>query len=77
MATIFWLIAFVILLVIEIITLGLTTVWFALGAIAAFLAAYVGTSILVQIIVFLVVSIALLIVTRPIVMKHFNQNHVF
>jgi len=74
MATIFWLIAFVILLVIEIITLGLTTVWFALGAIAAFLAAYVGTSILVQIIVFLVVSIALLIVTRPIVMKHFNQK---
>lgn len=74
MATIFWLMSFVVLLVIEIVTLGLTTVWFALGAIAAFLAAYVGTSILVQIIVFLIVSIVLLIVTRPIVMKHFNQK---
>lgn len=74
MATIFWLMTFVVLLVIEIITLGLTTVWFALGAIAAFLAAYVGASILVQIIVFLIVSVVLLIVTRPIVMKHFNQK---
>lgn len=74
MATIFWLMIFVVLLVIEIVTLGLTTVWFALGAIAAFLAAYVGVSVLVQIIVFLIVSVALLIVTRPIVMKHFNQK---
>ena len=74
MATIFWLMTFVVLLVIEIATLGLTTVWFALGAIAAFLAAYVGASVLVQIIVFLIVSIVLLIVTRPIVMKHFNQK---
>ena len=74
MATIFWLMTFVVLLVVEIVTLGLTTVWFALGAIAAFLAAYVGASVLVQIIVFLIVSVALLIVTRPIVMKHFNQK---
>ena len=74
MATIFWLIVFVVLLVVEIVTLGLTTVWFALGAIASFLAAYVGASILVQIIVFLITSIVLLIVTRPIVMKHFNQK---
>ena len=74
MATIFWLMIFVVLLVVEIVTLGLTTVWFALGAIAAFLAAYVGVSVLVQIIVFLIVSVVLLIVTRPIVMKHFNQK---
>ena len=74
MATIFWLMTFVVLLVVEIVTLGLTTVWFALGAIAAFLAAYVGVSVLVQIIVFLIVSVVLLIVTRPIVMKHFNQK---
>lgn len=74
MATIFWLIAFVVLLIIEIITLGLTTVWFALGAIAAFLAAYVGASTTVQVIVFLIVSIVLLVFTRPIAMKFFNQK---
>ena len=74
MATIFWLITFVVLLIIEIITLGLTTVWFALGAIAAFLAAYVGAGVAIQVVVFLIVSILLLIVTRPLVMKHFNQK---
>lgn len=74
MATIFWLIAFVVLILVEILTLGLTTVWFALGAVGAFLAAYMGASIVTQIIVFLIVSVVLLIVTRPIVMKHFNQN---
>ena len=74
MATIFWLIAFVVLLVVEILTLGLTTVWFAIGAIGAFLAAYVGASILVQVIVFLVLSIAFLVLTRPLVMKFFNQK---
>ena len=74
MATIFWLIAFVALLIIEIITLGLTTVWFAIGSIAAFLAAYVGASIVVQIVVFLVVSIVFLVFTRPILMKFFNQK---
>ena len=74
MATIFWLIAFVALLVIEIITLGLTTVWFAIGSIAAFLAAYVGGSVVVQVVVFLVVSTVFLIFTRPILMKFFNQK---
>ena len=74
MATIFWLIAFVVLLIIEIITLGLTTVWVALGAIAAFLAAYVGASTTVQVIVFLIVSIVLFVFTRPIAMKFFNQK---
>ena len=74
MATIFWLIAFVALLVIEIITLGLTTVWFAIGSIAAFLEAYVGASVVVQIVVFLVVSIVFLVFTRPILMKFFNQK---
>ncbi len=74
MATIFWLIAFVVLLIIEIITLGLTTVWFALGAIAAFLAAYVGVSVTAQVVVFLIVSIVLFVFTRPIAMKFFNQK---
>ena len=54
--------------------MGLTTVWFALGAIAAFLAAYVGAGVAIQVVVFLIVSILLLIVTRPLVMKHFNQK---
>lgn len=74
MTTIFWLVAFAVLLIIEIVTLGLTTVWFALGAVAAFLAAYVGASVVIQCVVFLIVSIILLVATRPLVTKLFNQK---
>ena len=74
METISWLILFVILLIIEILTMGLTTVWFAGGALVAFILAYVGLGLPVQIIVFLLVSIILLILTRPIAIKFFNKE---
>ena len=74
METIFWLILFVILLVIEILTMGLTTIWFAGGALVAFILAFVGFGLPVQIIVFLLVSIGLLVLTRPIAMKFVNQE---
>lgn len=74
METIFWLILFVILLIIEILTMGLTTIWFAGGALVAFLLAYVDFGLPVQIIVFLLVSIILLILTRPIAIKFFNKE---
>lgn len=74
METIFWLVLFVILLVIEIFTMGLTTVWFAGGAIVAYIMACLEFELPVQIIVFLVVSIVLLVITRPLAMKYFNQE---
>lgn len=74
MEMIFWLIVFVILLVVEIATMALTTVWFAGGALAAFLAAYIGFGVVVQVLVFLIVSILLLVLTRPLAVKFFNQE---
>lgn len=70
----FWLIVFVALLVIEIATMGLTTIWFAGGALVSFLAAYIGFGVGVQVAVFLIVSILLLVLTRPIAVKFFNQE---
>ena len=74
METIFWLILFVVLLIIEIFTMGLTTIWFAGGALVAFIMAFIGFELPVQIIVFLLVSILLLVLTRPIAIKFFNQE---
>lgn len=74
METIMWLVLFVVLLLVEIATLALTTIWFAGGAILAFLAAYAGFGLPVQIVVFLVSSIVLLVSTRPIVKNVFNQK---
>ena len=69
-----WLILLGVLLVVEIITLGLTTIWFAGGALAAFLAALAGGPLWLQIILFFAVSILLLIFTRPIAIKYMNKN---
>lgn len=74
MQAVYWLVLFVALLIIEIITMGLTTIWFAGGALAAFLAGFIGFGLAVQVIVFLAVSIILLVLTRPIAVKYFNQE---
>ena len=74
MQTVYWLVLFVALLIVEIITMGLTTIWFAGGALAAFLAGFIGFGIAVQVIVFLVVSVLLLVLTRPIAVRYFNQE---
>ncbi|MCI9175683.1 MAG: NfeD family protein [Lachnospiraceae bacterium] len=71
---IFWLIVVVVMAVIEIITLGLTTIWFAGGALAAFIASLLGANLLVQSILFVVVSVVLLAVTRPLAVEFFNKD---
>lgn len=70
----FWLILFVILLIIEIFTMGLTTIWFAGGALVALILAFVGFTLPVQIIAFLLVSVLLVVLTRPIAVKYFNRE---
>ncbi len=75
-ASLIWLIAFVVLVVIEIITLGLTTIWFAGGAIIALIASLFGAPIWLQGTLFVVISVLLLVSTRPIAMKHFNRKMV-
>ncbi len=70
----YWLAALAVFLVIEIITLGLATIWFAGGALVAFVLALFNVPWLVQIAVFLIVSIVLLIFTRPVVEKRLNES---
>ena len=72
MQTFYWLIIFVIALVVEIATMGLTSIWFAGGALAAWVFAKIGFGLPVQIIVFIIASLLLLILTRPIAVKFFN-----
>lgn len=72
--TVIWLGLFVLFLVVEIITMGLTTIWFAGGALVAFLAAILGFGASAQIVIFTIVSLLLLAVTRPLAMKYFNQE---
>lgn len=72
----YWLAAFVVLLIIEIITVGLSTIWFAAGALGAFIASVAGANIWVQIVIFLILSLGMLILLRPVALKYFNQDRV-
>lgn len=67
-----WLVAMVVLLIIEGIVPGLVSIWFALGALAALIAALVGAPVWLQVVWFLVVSIAALVLTRPLAKKYVN-----
>ena len=73
---IFWLVVLAICAVVELVTMGLTSVWFAGGALAAALIALVCPYFWVQVVLFIVVSLILLIFTKPIAVKFFNKGRV-
>lgn len=72
----FWLILLIVCIGIEIPTMGLTTIWFAGGALVAIFAAVVGAPIWLQAVIFIVVSLLLLFFTRPVAVKYFNKDRV-
>lgn len=76
MQSYYWLIIMAVLILFEIATLGLTTIWFAFGALAAFIASLFGANIIVQIAVFFLVSLITLIFTRPVALRFFNNDRI-
>ena len=72
--SLFWLIAMVLFGVLEAVTVGLTSIWFAVGALAALIAASLGAFALVQVIVFLVVSFVTLLLVRPLAQRYINDR---
>lgn len=72
--TYFWLGLMVLMIVVELIVPGLVSIWFAAGALFAILPSVLGGPVWLQIIVFLVVSVAALLVTRPIAKKYINSR---
>lgn len=73
---IIWLVVMIAAIVIEFVSLGLTSVWFAGGALIAALAALANLPLGIQIILFLLVSILLLVFTRPVAVKYFNRERI-
>ncbi len=71
---IMWLILAAIFIILEFISMGLTTIWFAGGSIVALIAAALGTPWYIQVILFIVVSVVLLVITRPFAEKHLNSK---
>ena len=72
--TIAWLGLLIILLIIEIITVGLTSIWAAGGALAALILNILGLSLVWQVIAFFAVTFVLLIFTRPFAVRFINTQ---
>ena len=69
-----WMALVIIFLVVELVTVGLTTIWLAGGALVAFILAAVGADFWIQLVAFFVVSFVLIFFTRPIAVKYFNPR---
>ena len=62
-----WMIIFLVLLFIELVTVNLVSIWFAVGALAAFISTYFIDSVTIEVLIFIVVSAISLILTKKIV----------
>lgn len=69
---VFWTVLLILLIAVEVLTMGLTTIWFAAGALAAAIAAACRAPLFIQIALFLIVSVAALVFTRPLAVRYFN-----
>ena len=69
-----WLFLFVVFAVLELISLGLTCIWFAVGALAGCITALITDNWIIQSIVFIIVTVVVLIFFRPIAVKYINKK---
>ena len=72
----FWAALVIVAIAIEAATMGLTSIWFAGGGLVALIVAALKGPIVLQVILFFVVSLVLLIFTRPVAVKYFNKDRV-
>ena len=72
MNTMVWLAVMIILIIIEIVTVGLTTIWFAIGALVAIIVSMLGGELIPQLTAFLFVSLGMLVFTRPFAVRYIN-----
>jgi membrane protein implicated in regulation of membrane protease activity len=74
MEAIIWIVLTIVFAVVEIITVGLTSIWFAGGSLAALLCYALGLNLVWQFIAFVAVSVVLLCFTRPWAMKYLKPR---
>ncbi|KFZ25736.1 MAG: hypothetical protein KQ78_02068 [Candidatus Izimaplasma bacterium HR2] len=69
-----WFVVIILAAVIEMNTMDLSSIWFSAGALFAFIFSLLDAGWIVQVIIFLVVSVSLLILVRPVVKKYLKTN---
>ena len=71
---ILWLVLLIVFAGAEAVTVGLTSIWFAAGALCALIAALLGGELWIQLTLFLAVSLLCLLAVRPLAKRHLNDK---
>ncbi len=71
---ILWMVLVIAFIIGELVSVGLTCIWFAAGAFVALIAAICGAPFFLQAALFFVVSLALLAATRPWAQRYLNSR---
>lgn len=72
----FWVAALVVCLIVEAVTAGLVSIWFVFGSLVALICAALGAAVWLQIFWFVIVSVATLVLTRPLVKRYVDSRSV-
>jgi len=71
---IIWFSLFIVAALIEMNTMDLTSIWFSVGALLAFILSIAGAPEWLQVVVFIVTSLILILSVRPIAKKYLKTN---
>lgn len=69
-----WVVLIIVFLLVEGAVPGLVSIWFALGALSALIAALLGAQLWLQVVWFIVISVVALAATRPLAKKYVNSR---
>ena len=73
---IIWLALFVVMLGVEALGPALVSVWFAFGALVALIVSFIpGVAWWVEVVIFVVISLATLLALRPVLRRYFKRNN--
>ena len=73
---IIWLALFVVMLGVEALGPALVSVWFAFGALVALIVSFIpGVAWWVEVVIFVVISVATLLALRPVLQRYFKRNN--
>ena len=73
---IIWLALFVAMLAVEALGPALVSVWFAFGALVALIVSFIpGVAWWVEVVIFVVISLATLLALRPVLRRYFKRNN--
>ena len=69
-----WLVVLIVLVIGEVLTVGLTFIWFAVGALGGLITAVLGGAIWLQVVVFLILSALSLALVRPLASRFLKTS---